>query len=53
MNDQPYTPEKNQIQSGKGEKNYEPIEEKKPIEDVGNDSDLALSSVPDYIDFSN
>lgn len=41
------------MQSGKGEKNYEPIEEEIPVDDSGNDSDSALSSVPDHIDFPN
>ena len=48
-----HTTKKNLIQSSIEEKNYEPEEEKIPIEDTRNDSDLALSSVPDQIDFSN
>ena len=53
MDDRLHTKEKNQLQSGKGEKTYEPIEEKAPTENAKNDSDSTVSSVPDHMDFPN
>ena len=46
-----HTTEKNLIQSGIKGKNYELEEEEIPVEETKNNSDLAISSVPDQIDF--
>ncbi len=51
--DQPYIQEENPLQSGKREKILEPTEEETPAEHLANDSDSALSSVPDNTDFLN
>ncbi len=53
LDGQLHATEKNPLQSGKGEKTYEPIEEETPAENAENDSDSALSSVPDHMDFPN
>ncbi len=53
LDGQLHTTEKNPLQSGKGEKTYEPIEEEIPAENAENDSDSTLSSVPDHMDFPN
>ena len=53
LDGQLYITEKNPLQLGKGEKNYEPIEEETPAENAENDSDSALSSLPDHMNFSN
>lgn len=44
--------EKNLIYSNMKEKNYELIEEKIPLKDARNDSDLTFSFILDQIDFS-
>ena len=51
LDDQPYTPEKNPLQLSKREKSYELIEKKTSAKNARNDSDLALSFVPDHMNF--
>ena len=46
-----HTTEKNLIQSGIRGKNYELKEEEILVKDIGNNSDLALNSISDQIDF--
>ena len=53
LDSQLHTTEKNPLQSGKGEKPYEPIEEETPSENAKYDIDSALSSVPDHMNFHN